>query len=275
MKIVIHPGYPKCASSHLQSLLELKERDGGLASLGYRYPLETVEGVGQRNGHLLVNYLTHGTQSSLRELIQQLTYVDMHCLYSDESAISQIDLSKLLALAESLPEAVEITVVTAIREPSQWLLSDYYQHIKTGVHCQTLHEHVLVREDQGVMDYVKYFNRFRSASPENIRIIACDHSALVSCIESVIGSPVGFLGSGTTSNINSNISPSANIIEAMRTSSLLGSVENHENKKLLEPTITDNFLNLQRQEFMSYLECKYSKYRKSVKELEFVEFYEK
>lgn len=271
MKLIIHSGYPKCASSHLQSLLELKEKDGGLAALGYRYPLDTVEAIGTRNGHLLIDYFNSGTESSLQALAQQITSAPMNCIYSDECGVSVLALDKMVRLEDTIPSYIEITIVTAIREPSEWFLSDYYQHIKTQVHNLPFCEHVFLRETQEVMDYVKYFSRFRLGT---INIVACDHGNLIRCIESVMGAPIGFLETSDYVAINSNKSPNANTIEAMRVSALLGMAGDFKTQNILEATMTQCSLELGRKEFMAYLKLKYCNYRNSIKELDYVEFYE-
>jgi hypothetical protein len=43
-KLIIHAGAPKCGSTALQSVLEIKERNGDLSKIGFTFPLEYSRG---------------------------------------------------------------------------------------------------------------------------------------------------------------------------------------------------------------------------------------
>jgi hypothetical protein len=166
-KLILHVGAPKCGSTSLQSILEFKERDGSLNKAGFTFPLKFSRGgTGEGNGGLVFKYFENPSPSTLTNAVTFLRNQSHSVIISDETFFSVIDGLKLKILLEEIKKDFSrCHIVTAIKEPSSWLISDYSQHIKTNFANNSFPDHVVQREE--FCNWSVFFARFSSENFDN------------------------------------------------------------------------------------------------------------
>ncbi|MEG4027115.1 MULTISPECIES: hypothetical protein [unclassified Microcoleus] len=193
-KLIIHAGAPKCGSTSLQSVLEIKEGNGDLSKIGFTFPLEYSRGLtGEGNANPLFNYFEAETVDNLalainfgRKQSRRSTIV------SQEMLFGLIDKHKLTKLYNEIKSEFEdMVIVTAIREPSSWLLSDYSQKIKSNISNLSFPDHVVKKEAD--CDWLSYFSRRVVEHGSHFRLVSCDYKNLFNCVSELLGLDKTFL----------------------------------------------------------------------------------
>ncbi|MFM6402342.1 hypothetical protein, partial [Planktothrix sp.] len=259
-----------CGSTALQSVLEIKERNGDLSKIGFTFPLEYSRGLGQGNASPLFDYFKAETVDNPALAVNFLMKQNRSTIVSDEMIFSVIDKHKLTKLYNEIKsEFQEMIVVTAIREPSTWLLSDYSQHIKQNVSNLGFPDHVVKREVY--CDWLAYFFRLVQHG-SNFRLVSCEYKNLFNCVSELLGVDKTFL-SANTENINTNPSLTSAQLEATRICNILG-VNDMEKIQKLEFIYQDFNLEDEHKPLLSYLKKKNEGYVEKIRYLKDVLLYE-
>ncbi|MGC9332431.1 MAG: hypothetical protein ACP5DZ_11250 [Bacteroidales bacterium] len=269
-KLIIHVGAPKCGTSALQSVLEIKERNGDLSKIGFAFPLEYSRGLGQGNADPLFQELFVQTVNDITLSSNFLLKVNKNIIISEEKLFGIVNKHKLIKLFISLKhEFEEMVIITAIREPSSWLLSDYSQHIKQNKHNISFPEHVVCREVH--CNWFSYFLKLVE-NDGYFRLVACDYKNLFSCVSELLGVDKTFL-SVTDEKVNVNFSLTPAQMEAKRICNILG-VNDREKIQKLEFIYQDFNLKEENKSLLSYIRKKNEGYVEKIKSLKDVFFYE-
>jgi hypothetical protein len=214
-KLILHLGAPKCGSSALQSSL-LISQDYSTNSLAI--PRNWTKGMGQGFGGPLLDFFkTPKEQEPLPKLIEEIQgnlsrLTAESIIVSDEALFGCTDSYRLGALLKILKPIgfTDILVLIATRRPSEWITSDYSQHIKQKFKAEGFIRHVIRREKN--CDWIAYFNRFKSMTESTgIRLFACDSSDLLSAVEFLAmgqfsGHLLEMLANSNSANINKSLS---------------------------------------------------------------------
>lgn len=270
-KLIIHAGAPKCGSTALQSVLEIKEKNGDLSKIGFTFPLEYSRGsTGEGNAGTLFDYFQAETVDNLALAVNFLLKQKRSTIVSEEMLFSVIDKHKLTKLYNEIQsEFQDMIVVTAIRELSTWLLSDYSQHIKCNVSNLSFPDHVVKREPYG--DWLSYFFRLVQHG-SNFRLVSCDYKNLFNCVSELLGVDRKFL-SANDEKVNNNFSLTSAQLEAKRICNILG-VNDREIIQKIEFIYQDFNLKEENKSLLSYIRKKNEGYVEKIKSLKDVFFYE-
>ena len=270
-KLIIHAGAPKCGSTALQSVLEIRERNGDLSKIGFTFPLEYSRGsTGEGNAGPLFDYFEAETVDNLALAVNFLLKQNRSTIVSEEMLFAVIDKHKLTKLYNEIKsEFQDMVIVTAIREPSSWLLSDYSQHIKANISNLCFPDHVVKREAD--YDLLSYFSGLVEHG-SNFRLVSCDYKNLFNCVSELLGVDKTFL-SANTENINTNPSLTSAQLEATRICNILG-VNDMEKIQKLEFIYQDFNLKEENKSLLSYIRKKNEGYVEKIKSLKDVLFYE-
>lgn len=269
-KLIIHVGAPKCGSTALQSVLEIKERNGDLSKIGFTFPLEYSRGsTGEGNAGPLFDYFEAETVDNRALAVIFLLKQSRSTIVSEEMLFAVIDKHKLTKLYNEIKsEFQDMVIVTAIREPSSWLLSDYSQHIKANVSNLSFPDHVVKREaDYNLLSYFSGLVEHGS----DFRLVSCDYKNLFNCVSELLGVDKTFL-SANTENINTNPSLTSAQLEATRICNILG-VNDMEKIQKLEFIYQEFNLKEENKSLLSYIRKKNEGYVEKIKSLKDVLFY--
>jgi hypothetical protein len=269
-KLILHIGAPKCGSTALQSVLEIKERNGDLNKVGFTFPLEYARGsTGQGNAGPIFQYFRQANVGNLKVASDFLLRQTLSTIISEEMIFGVIDKNKLANLLKEIKNQFhEIVVVIAIRKPSSWLLSDYSEHIKKNVFNQSFPEHVVKREN--CCNWLSYFSRFVDHNLD-LRIVACDYEKLFDYIAEILGVEREFL-STNDEKVNANFSLTPAQLEAKRICNIL-EIKDPAKIKQLELIYQDFNLKEENKSFLKYIDEKYEGYVDKIKALKDVFFY--
>lgn len=269
-KLIIHVGAPKCGSSALQSILEVNEKNGNLNKVGFTYPLEFSRGLGQGNADPVFQEFLPQTVNDLTLSSNFLLKENKNIIISDEKLFGIVNKHKLIKLSISLKHEFEdMVIITAIREPSNWLLSDYSQHIKQNIHNISFPDHVVCREVH--CNWFSYFLKLVE-NDGYFRLVACDYKNLFGCVSELLGVNKTFL-SVTNEEVNVNFSLTPAQLEARRICSILG-INDREKIETLEFVYQDFNLKEDNKSLLSYIRKKNEGYVEKIKSLKDVFFYE-
>jgi hypothetical protein len=271
-KLILHVGAPKCGTSALQSVLEIKEKNGDLGKVGFTFPLDFSRGLGQGNSGPLFDDLCNPNSPNfdLSCSVSFLIEKNEGVIISDEKLFGIISTNKLNKLCSQIKSKFEdIIIVVAIRKPSDWLLSDYSQHIKQNVSNTSFSDHVVRREPS--CNWVSYFSKFIGHG-DNFRLVACDYKNLFNCIAEVLGVDRNFLSVDNEKvNLNPSLRPSQ--LEARRICNILD-IKDAEKIKRLELIYQDFNLKEENRSLLKYIDKKNEGYVEKIKALKGVFFYE-
>lgn len=279
-KLVLHLGAPKCASSVLQSVLELAGKDGRLDKYSVEYPMECSRGSGYGNATpLLVECQTHKkenhnfqeTRSFLERRQGEVVILSDEMLYG----VFNPSLKEVVPMFWEL-SFHDVEIVLSIRSPKDWLLSDYNQHIKTGVSDANFIQHVVARERScRWLEYLTVMcNEVRKIKDikGNIRLNVVLSSALLECVESLSGIPLGELNEYIKdSSLNKSVS--VDNLESKHFSSRLG-LKEAEDLSFVDGFFKGFDLNKVYWPLLEYIEEKNINYIEKIKSLDGIVFYD-
>jgi hypothetical protein len=270
-KLILHVGAPKCGSTALQSALEIKERNGDLNNIGFTFPLEYARGsTGQGNAGPLFSYLRQRTADNL-ELAANFLLKQSKSVILSEEMLYWVTHKNILSqfFNQIKSEFQDIVVVTAIREPSEWLLSDYSEHIKKNILNLNFPYHVVEKERN--CDWLSHFSKF-TGHDNYLKVVACEHKNLFKCITEMLGANNEFL-SVNKENLNLNLSLTPAQLEARRICNIL-EIKEPAKIKQLELIYQDFNLQEENKSLLNYIKKKNEGYVEKIKALKDVFFYE-
>jgi hypothetical protein len=266
-KLIIHAGAPMCAGYLVRAVLAVKEKNGDLKKLGFTFPLDMNMNLNQGNsGPLLEDFSLPNSNwdRSSNFLLEQKENI----IISDDKLFRKINSNKLNKLFQAINNKFqEIVIVTAIREPSDWLLSDYAQRIKRGVSDIGFPHHVCSREAN--CDWLSYFAGLVK-NEHHFRLVVCDYQNLSSCISELLGVEQKFL-SVNTEILSFNIANYARI-EAKYIYDLLAMNDNTKLEEL-EKVYQEYNLEKKNKALLKYIKTKNEGYVEKIKALKDVLFY--
>ena len=261
-KMILHIGAPKCGSSALQSVLEIKEKEGVLAKYDFTYPLEHSRGFGHGNANPLYHDFIHFDK--VKELPASSAFLNKqthNVIISDEMLYGITNAKRLNQLLQTMSNVFnEIIVLVAFREPTSWLLSDYSQHIKQRKdYVSSFVEHIIKREHHCNWNshYLKIFSNIQP----HIKIYATESHNVFNSINLLTQIPD--IHSCGSIHLNTNPSLSSSVMESQRLMKILN-VGGKDIKEKLETFFNDYNISEKYKYLLEYLKLKYENYANDI-----------
>lgn len=141
--VMLHVGHPKTGSSHIQSMLALS--GAALTAAGIHYPASHHSGRAQAGRISSGNYAATGIIRRLDEFIAAAD--GRRLLFSAEQMFAQIasDPELLSVLAA---RGCSVQVLLMIRNPVEFLLSEYQQMVKRKGYAGTMDDYIAAQDHQ-------------------------------------------------------------------------------------------------------------------------------